>query len=266
MTDDADIILVTEDAPFDKPGVRLLTLNRPERRNALSPDLVVALTEALWAADKDKDVRAVVITGAGEKAFCAGGDLGSVAGEGFLGMHDARHGFVDLLRAFRDIGTPTVCAAQGHALGGGFGILLSCDLAVAAEEATFGTPEVKRGLFPMMIAPLVYEAMPRRVAHGLVLLGDRLTGAQCADLSVVNRAVPQADVLETALELAMKLAALSPSVLSLGRKAVYRQFDMPFHTAVDHMHGQLTLNLQTEDAAEGVMAFMQKREPSWTGR
>lgn len=250
----------------DEDGVCILTLNRPERRNALSPDLVNALVEGLRDADADPAVRAVVITGAGDKAFCAGGDLGAPSGDGFLGMHEERGAFAELLRTFRRMRTPTVAAVNGMALGGGFGIVLSCDLAVCARGAELGTPEVKRGLFPMMIARLIYEQLPRKAANALVLFGDKLSGEAAVQLGVVNEAVDDRDVHDCALGYARRLAALSPAVLGLGRRAVFRQLDMPFDAAMDHLRDQLTLNLQTEDAAEGITAFFEKRDPEWKGR
>lgn len=261
-----DAVLLVEDAPQGAEGVRLLTLNRPDRRNALSVALVRALREALEAADRDRAVRAVVVTGAG-KAFCAGGDLGGGSdADGFLGLHEERGGFAELLRTFRRLGTPTVAAVNGMALGGGFGLVLACDLAVAADGAELGTPEVKRGLFPMMIGRLVYEILPRRAANELVLLGGKLDGRRAAELGAVNRSVAAEEVLPAALDYARRLAALSPAVLALGRRALNRQLDMPFDAALSHLHDQLTLNLQTEDAAEGVAAFFEKREPSFKGR
>lgn len=259
-------LVLLEDAPDGTTGVRVLTLNRPERRNALSPELVVALTDALRTADRDPSVRAIVLTGAGE-AFCAGGDLGGGSqAEGFLGMHEERGAFADLLRTFRGLGTPTVAAVNGMALGGGFGLMLACDLAVAAEDARLGTPEVRRGLFPMMIGRLVYEVLPRRLANELVLLGESLNGKRAEELGVVNRAVATADVRAEALVLAGRLAQLSPAVLGLGRRALNRQLDMPHDVALSFLHDQLTLNLQAEDAAEGVSAFFEKREPVFKGR
>jgi enoyl-CoA hydratase/carnithine racemase len=259
-------ILLVEDAPDGNPGVRLLTLNRPERRNALSPELVNALRSALVAADREAGVHAVVITGAGEKAFCAGGDLGAPSGEGFLGMHEDRGAFASLLKTFRRMKTPTVAAVNGMALGGGFGILLACDLAVASSEAALGTPEIKRGLFPMMISRLIYEQLPRRAANELVLLGEKVSGERALELGIVNRTVPAAEVRAAALELAARVASHSPAAMGLGRRAIYRQMDMPFSAAMDHLHDQLTLNLQTEDAAEGISAFFEKRDPKWSGR
>lgn len=250
----------------DDAGVRTLTLNRPERRNALSPDLVKALIVALQDADAAEDVRAVVITGAGEKAFCAGGDLGAPSGEGFLGMHEDRGTFAELLKTFRRMRTPTVAAVNGMALGGGFGLVLACDFAVAAKSAELGTPEVKRGLFPMMIARLIYEQLPRKQANELVLFGEKIGAARAEALGVVNEVVADEEVLPRALEYARRVAALSPAVVGLGRRAIYRQMDMPFDAALSHLHDQLTLNLQTEDAAEGITAFFEKRDPVWKGR
>lgn len=259
-------LLLQENAPEGTSGVRVLTLNRPERRNALSPELVVALTNALQAADRDPSVRALVLTGAGE-AFCAGGDLGGGSqADGFLGLHEERGAFANLLRTFRGLGTPTVAAVNGMALGGGFGLVLACDLAIAAEDARLGTPEVRRGLFPMMIGRLVYEVLPRRLANELVLLGESLNGKRAAELGVVNRAVSSAEVRAEGLALAARLARLSPAVLALGRRALNRQLDMPHDAALSYLHDQLTLNLQAEDAAEGVAAFFEKREPVFKGR
>ena len=250
----------------DDAGVRTLTLNRPERRNALSPDLVKALIQGLQQADDDREVRAVVITGAGEKAFCAGGDLGAPSGEGFLGMHEDRGSVAELLKTFRRMKTPTIAAVNGMALGGGFGIVLACDFAIAAESAQLGTPEVKRGLFPMMIARLIYEQLPRKQANELVLFGEKIDAKRAEALGVVNEVARDEDVLARANEYAKRIAALSPAVIGLGRRAIYRQLDMPFDAALSHLHDQLTLNLQTEDAAEGITAFFEKRDPVWKGR
>lgn len=261
----ADVLQI-EDAPKGTGGVRLLTLNRPERRNALSPDLVAALDDALWAASDDPNVRVVVLHGAGDKAFCAGGDLGMPSGDGFLGLHEDRGRFAQLLGTFRKIKTPTIAAVNGMALGGGFGLVLACDLAVAADTATFGTPEVKRGLFPMMIGRLIYEVLPRKAANELVLLGERISADAAAALGVVNRVVESAVLLDEALQTAGQVAQLSPAVLGLGRRALHRQLDMPHDAALGHLHDQLTLNTQLEDAAEGVSAFFEKREPKFQGR
>lgn len=263
------MVLLIEDKHELQAGVRVLTLNRPERKNALSPELVIALTQALAEAEADRSVRVVIITGA-DKAFCAGGDLSGGGsgpqGDGFFEQHKERGAFADLLLALRKMAKPTVAAVNGLALGGGFGVVLACDLAVAADDAELGTPEVKRGLFPMMIAALIYEQLPRKAANELVLLGGKVSGARAVEMGIVNSVVPRADVVTSALETARQLASLSPSVLALGKRAITQQLDMPFEQKLAFLRDQLTLNLHLDDAAEGVAAFLQKRAPKWSGR
>jgi enoyl-CoA hydratase len=271
MMSQATDILLVDDAPGAAQGVRLLTLNRPERKNALSPELVAALTRAFAEAEADKAVRAVVLTGAGDgsarAAFCAGGDLGGgPGGDGFFEQHKERGAFAELLLTMRRMSKPTVAAVNGMALGGGFGLVLACDLAIAADDADLGTPEVKRGLFPMMIASLIYEQLPRKAANELVLLGGKVAGARAAELGIVNKVVARAEVKDSALAWATQLASLSPSVMQLGKRAIAEQHDMPFSQKLAFLRDQLTLNLMLEDAAEGVSAFLQKREPEWKGR
>ena len=269
------MLLLIEDKPGGLEGVRLITLNRPERKNALSPELLGALGTALADADNDPQVRAIVITGAPGPdgalakgaAFCAGGDLGSgPAGDGFLQQHKERGAFAELLIEMRHMSTPTVAAVNGTALGGGFGLVLACDLAVVADDAEVGTPEIKRGLFPMMIAALIDEQLPRKFATELMLLGGKVTGARAVELGIANKAVPKADVVTEALTYATALADKSAAVLALGKRAIALQRDMPFDEKLFFLRDQLTLNLHLDDAAEGIAAFLGKRPAKWTHR
>lgn len=248
-------------------GICTLTINRPERRNALSSGVVADLTNALRQADKDPNVRVVILTGAGEKAFCAGGDLTDIqASEGMLGMHWARGGFAELLLTMHSLSKPIIARVQGQALGGGFGLALNCDLVVASSTASFGTPEIRVGLFPMMIMAVMVRNMGRKAAMELMLTGERVSADEAKTLGIVNRVV-ESDILDmTVLELAKKVAGFSPSVLRLGRQAFYKTQDMSFEEALRSLHNELSLNILSEDASEGVMAFLEGRPPVWSGR
>ncbi len=243
--------------------VATLTINRPERRNALSWSVMTELREALAQA-KDDDVRVVVITGAGEKAFSAGADLGGMnAGAGFAALHDSR---AELARLFRDVwelGKPTVARVRGYALAGGFGVALMCDVVIAADDAQFGTPEIDVGLWPMMITVPMLRSMPPKVALELMMTGRRVGAEEAARLGFVNRVVP-ADQLDAAVaELAATLASKPPAVMKLGRDAFYTVLDQDAEHALRLLHAGLTVVTQNEDAAEGIAAFQEKRPPRW---
>lgn len=246
--------------------VATLTLNRPTQRNTLSAGLLTALTGELRRLREDREVRAVIITGAGEQAFCAGGDLTSMAGGGFFDGHLARQAYMDLLETMHDAGKPLIAAVNGAALGGGLGLMLACDLAVAAESATFGTPEVKVGLFPMMAGALLLRHLGPKQAMHTALTGERLTAHRALELGLVNRVVPGTDLAQAGRDLAGQVASLSPAVLRLGREALHTAAGMEYRQALRYLHAMLSINTQTEDAAEGVSAFLTKRPPEWQGR
>jgi enoyl-CoA hydratase len=247
-------------------GVATLTLNRPERRNALSGELVRAISTALTEVEADADMRAVVLTGAG-KSFCAGGDLaGGMGGDSFLDGHRGRGEYADLLRRLPQSRLPIVAAVQGDALGGGLGLVVGCDLAMADPAARFGTPEIKIGLFPWIILAGLQRHVPRKALMELVMLGQRVGAERAVALGLVNRVSASGEALAESQDLAARLAAKSPAILSMGKAAFARIGDMAYDDALAYLHGQLSLNLLTEDAAEGIGAFLQKREPHWKGR
>lgn len=268
--DMADPLLASRAAPLlaSRDGaLLLLTMARPERRNALSPGLVQSLCEAVEVGGREPGVGAIVLGAQGEH-FCAGGDLGpgGLAGEGLLAQHEERGAFARLLGLLHDSPVPVVAAVQGDALGGGTGLVAACHLVVMAEQARLSTPELKVGLFPWMIAPVLARKLPRNVLHELILCGGKLTAAQAAAWGLANRVVPAAEVPAVARELALAAAAHSPAIVRLGLSALSGVDDLPLHDALRHMHGQLTLNLLTEDAAEGISAFLGRRPPTWKGR
>jgi len=261
-------------------GIARVTINRPEARNALSQEVMEGLLGAFDRAAGDPDVRVLVLTGAGDKAFCAGGDLGGsglrVAGReapgppvhvpGFAERHHDRRTFADLFRRMNRLGKPIIARVRGHCLAGGFGLALGCDLVVASDDASFGTPEVKRGLFPMMIMATIFRNVGRKKGMELLLTGDRISAADAERLGLINYAVPAAELDAKVDELAAKVAAMSPAVVRLGRDAFYAMSDMGFDQALEYLQTMLTVNLGTEDAIEGVTAFLQKRDPVWKGR
>ncbi|CAN5573738.1 enoyl-CoA hydratase/isomerase family protein [soil metagenome] len=247
--------------------VARITIDRPERRNALSWTVMTELRGALAAARADDGVRVVVLTGAGDKAFCAGADLsGMSAGAGHAELHEARGELARLFRDLWELGKPTVARVRGYALAGGFGLCLACDLVVAADDARFGTPEIDVGLWPHMITVPLVRSMPPKVALELMMTGRRVDAAEAQRIGFVTRVVPVAE-LDTAVdELTATLTAKSPAVLKLGRDAFYAVWDASAEEALRVLHPMLTVTTGTDDAAEGIAAFTEKRAPQWKGR
>jgi 3-hydroxypropionyl-coenzyme A dehydratase len=248
-------------------GVATVTLNTPDNRNALSNQLLTELTAALESARDDAAVRCVVLTSSHEKVFSAGAALDQFAADvPLVHKHFGTERFPRLFRAILGLGKPTICAANGHVLAGSLGVALCCDLIVAKESATFGTPEINVGVFPFMIMALIYRNVPRKKTNELLLLGERISAEEAQAIGIVNRVVPAAEFEAAVDEWATKLAAKSPVAMKLGKDAMYRQLDMPFEDAIDFLRSQLSLSFTTDDIQEGVQAFFEKREPNWTGR
>ena len=247
--------------------VATITLNRPEHRNPLSREMITDLLTAFNAARDDGDVRAMVLTGAGDKAFCAGADLGGFGGDATeVEKHLGRGTFVDLFLGIERLGKPVVACVNGHALAGGMGLAMSCDLVVAADTATFGTPEINVGLWPMMIMAIINRNLPRKRAMELYMTGDRIDAKKALEWGLVNRVVPAAEVRDSAHRLAVRLAAKSPIIMRLGRDAFFAIDGLDVEAALRHLQSQLTVVTLSDDAKEGVVAFLQKREPDFKGR
>lgn len=248
-------------------GVQVLTLNRPERRNALSGELVVALLAAIREAEADPAVRVVVLTGAGG-TFCAGGDLaGGLGGAGgAVAAHGQRGAFADLLSALVRSPLAVVAAVEGAAMGGGLGLMAACDLVVAGASVKLGTPEIKLGLFPWIILAVLQRNVGRKALMELVLTGEPIGAQQGREIGLVNRVVDDGQALAQAIGLARTIASRAPVSLALGKAAFQAVADQPLDDALRYLNGQLTLNLLTEDAMEGVAAFLQRRDPTWKGR
>jgi enoyl-CoA hydratase len=248
-------------------GVATVVLNTPDNRNALTDKLLADLIGAFESARQDQRVRCVVLTSSHEKVFSAGASLDQFAADTpLVHKHFGTERFPRLFRTIMGLGKPTICAANGHVLAGALGLALCCDLIVAKDTATFGTPEINVGVFPFMIMALIYRNVPRKKTNELLLLGERISAEEARQAGIVNRVVPEGEFDGAVDEWAAKLAAKSPVLMKLGKDAMFRQLDMPFEEALDFLRSQLSIALTTEDIQEGVKAFFEKREPVWTGK
>ena len=258
------------DAPDDLAqerhgSVLVLRLNRPAARNALTPQLITALGAAIVGAESDPDVRAVVLTGTGDRAFCAGMDLRSFAAGEAIGTGDdeATAGFHRLMDGW--VGLPVIGAANGTAVAGGLELLLGCDIVVASQDAAFGLPEVKRGLFAAGGGTAIGRRIPLGAALELVLTGDSIDAQRAHDLGLVNRVVPPDEVLPAALALAQRIAENPPLGLAASKELV-RLAVTDAGRAAARLDDWRSIVFTSDDAREGATAFVEKRPPVWHGR
>jgi 3-hydroxypropionyl-coenzyme A dehydratase len=249
-------------------GVATLALDQPETRNALSDEVLDDLVAAFERARDDDAVRAVVLASTHATTFSSGGDLAGFAADvPLIRKHlETTTKFPALFTLIGELGKPVVCAARGHCLAGALGLALACDLVIASEEATFGTPEINVGVFPFMIMALIFRNVPRKKAAELLLLGERIDAREAERIGIVNRVLPAAEFDAAVADWARRLAQKSPVLMRMGKDAMFRAQDMALADALDFLRAQLTIAFSTEDIQEGVQAFFDKREPVWKGR
>lgn len=261
MTEKQEVLYNTKDR------VATITINRPERRNSMNTGVLDGLNRYFDEAAADPDVSAVILTGAGH-TFCAGADLGSrFSGEqSFLDMHDDRIVFADLLIKMNRCKKPILAAVEGYCLAGGMGLCLSSDVVIASEEAWFGVPEIKRGLWPYMVTAVLIRNVGRKKAAELCMTGERISAAEAERIGMINHCVPSEQFEVKVTEMAKTLSSFSPAIMGLGKSSFYRIADMTTEDALHYLRSQLTLNIQCDDLKEGISAFMEKREPQWKGR
>ncbi|MGU3497475.1 enoyl-CoA hydratase-related protein [Mycobacterium sp. C31M] len=250
-------------------NVQIITINRPDARNAVNAAVSIAVGDAMAAAQDNPEVRAVILTGAGDKSFCAGADLKAISrGESVFHPDHPEWNFAGYARHFID--KPTIAAVNGTALGGGTELALASDLIVAEESAKFGLPEVKRGLIAGAGGVFrIVEQLPKKVALQLVLTGEPLSSADALRWGLINQVVPDGTVLDAALALAERITVNAPLAVSASKRVSYGAIDgivaadEPFWKQT---FGEFATLLKTEDAQEGPLAFAQKREPVWKAR
>ena len=243
-----------------------ITIDEPERRNPLSTATMAGLLAHTRAAQADAAVKVIVYTGAGDRAFSAGGDLSSGFVNDPLGLHRERGVLADLFRAMWRGGKPTVARVNGHALAGGFGLAVACDITVCVDDAKLGTPEIDVGLWPMMITVPLLRAMPAKAVLELMMTGRIISPDEALHLGAVSRVVTRAELDPVVDEIVSGLAAKSPAVMMLGRDAFDGVVGLHVDAALEHLQAGLTAVALTEDSREGVAAFLEKRAPRWTGR
>jgi enoyl-CoA hydratase/carnithine racemase len=252
---------------YDVSGGRAtVTIDDPERRNPMSVETMGALLHHTQEAMDDPQVRVVVYTGAGDRAFCAGGDLSGAFVDNPIGLHQGRGDLARLFRLMMRGGKPTVARVNGHALAGGFGLAVACDITICVEDAKLGTTEVKVGLWPMMISAVLARVMPRKAVLEMMLTGRVITPEEAHRLGAVSRVVSRDELDDVVDEVVDALLASSPTTLMMGRDSFNAMADAGLDTAFDRLQGGLTEIALTDDALEGVTAFVEKREPDWGGR
>ena len=258
---------MSEDLLYEvKDRTAFLIINREDRRNAITQEMMARLDACLDLADGDENVRAVCLTASGARAFCSGADLGlTLAGEGGDRLAGTRN-YAALLKKMSRFGKPTVARVNGACLAGGLGLMLSCDIAIARQDASFWTPEVNVGIFPMMIGALILRDLPRKKAMDMVLTGRRISAPEAEEMGLITRSVAPDRLDEAVDETLRLLTSRSPIAYQIGKEAFRAMDDMHFDEAVDALCEALGRVIATEDAREGMAAFMEKREPRFKGK
>jgi enoyl-CoA hydratase/carnithine racemase len=258
---------MTEDLLYAvKEGTAWMTINREAKRNAISREMIGAFMDYLDKAEQDEAVRAACITGTGDKAFCAGADLAASPAVGGEGPLVGPKRYAELLKRMARFGKPLVARVNGPCLAGGIGFMLSCDIIIARNDTFFRTPEVNVGIWPMMIGALIYRNVQRKKAVDMVLTGRKIPAPEAERIGLITWAVEPEDLDKKVQETLKNLTAKSPIGMKIGKDAFRVMSDMPFDEAVDYLCEALGRVAATEDAREGITAFLEKRKPNFKGR
>jgi len=244
-------------------GVGYVTINREPQRNALTPEALTLFHQYLDEAERDEKVRALMVTGAGEKAFCTGAQLSGAVTTGGMDIFASYAGLLDRIVSFPK---PTVARVKGFCLAGGMGFMLACDIVIASDDSKFGTPEVNVGLWPMMIGALIFRNVLQKKAMEMILLGERLSAQEALAMGLITRVVPAADLDAEVTKVLAILTSKSPIGMRMGKQAFYAAANMPLKEALGYLSEKIKDVAGTDDAREGITAFMEKRQPNFTGK
>ena len=260
MTDNNSVILEKRAQAF------WITINRPEKRNALNGDVIAGISKGYRDAHDNKDVRVIVLTGAGDKAFCAGADLQNTRGAFAADFSKPNVDYADLLRLSQNATKPAIARVGGVCMAGGMGLLCMTDMAIAADQAIFGLPEVKVGVFPMQVLSLLPSLAPRRLINEWALTGEPFDAKTAQEAGLLNYVVPAAELDAKVDWLIGRIVDKSPTAIRRGKYAMCAIASMSFDETIAYTESQIALLAMTEDAKEGLSAFAQKRKPNWTGK
>jgi methylglutaconyl-CoA hydratase len=260
MTDNNSVVL-------EKRGQAYwITINRPEKRNAINGYVVAGISQGYRDALDDPDVRVIVLTGAGDKAFCAGADLVNTGAAFAFDFSKPNVDYADLLRLSQNATKPAIARVNGVCMAGGMGLLCMTDMAVAADHAVFGLPEVKVGVFPMQVMSLLQDIAPRRLINEWALTGEPFDARTAQAAGLLNHVVPAAE-LDAKIEwLIGRIIDKSPTAIRRGKYAMRAVASMSFDQSIAYTESQIALTAMTEDAKEGLKAFAEKRKPAWPGK
>jgi len=243
-----------------------ITINRPEKRNALNGEVIAGIARGYREAHDDKDVRVIILTGAGDKAFCAGADLRATGAAFSADFAKPNVDYADLLRLSQNATKPAIARVGGVCMAGGMGLLCMTDMAVAADHVMFGLPEVKIGLFPMQVMSLLQQITPRRLINEWALTGEPFDARAALAAGLLNYVVPSAELDAKVDWLIGRIVDKSPTAIRRGKYAMHAIASMSFDQSIAYTESQIALSAMTEDAKEGLKAFAEKRKPSWSGK
>ena len=251
---------------YDKRGHAFwITINRPDKRNALNASVIAGIVDGFRRAHEDNDVRVIVLTGAGDKAFCAGADLQPGAGFAF-DLSQPNLAYADMLRAAQNATKPTIARINGVCMAGGIGLLCMTDMAVAADNVIFGLPEVKVGVFPMQVLSLLQTIAPPRLVREWCFTGEPFSASEAKEAGLLNHVVPATELDAKVEWLVGRLTDKSPTAIRRGKYAMRALASMSFDQGIAYTESQIALLAMTQDAKEGLAAFAEKRKPVWTGK